>query len=261
MEYSQNDQQTFRQYLLGRLGGEDLTAFEQRLLTDREDSFEKLLAAAEDDLTDEYVSGQLSKEEREAFETHYLITPERHEEIEFASSLDRYLKNQEQIRKNVNQALPIAPEVNENRGNQGFNLKWMPRAAAAVVVFVVIAYLIYPSRPPAPQYASITLNPSIVTRSDGAHPTVNLGNADTLRLQLNLPPEASAGAQYRAQLEGLDDDTSAWLAANVTSPGSLAVTVDIAANRLRKARYALKLFATTSGQPEQRIATYNFTVE
>lgn len=258
MEYSQNDQQTFRQYLLGKLGGEDLTAFEQQLLTDRKD-FEDLLAAAEDDLMDEYVGGQLSNEEREAFEKHYLITPGRHEEIEFARSLDSYLENQYQIRQTVSQALPIAQEVNQNRGSQASNLTWMLRAAAAVVVFGVIPYVIYQTLPRAPQYASIELNPSIVTRADGAHRSVNLGNADTLRAELNLPREVPANAQYRAQLEGLDDNTSAWLAANVTSHDT--VTVDIPANQLRKARYALKLFATSSGQPEQRIAVYNFTVE
>ena len=256
MEYSQNDQQTFRQYLLGKLGGEDLTAFEQRLLTDRRDDFEDLLAAAEDDLTDEYVGGQLSNEEREAFEKHYLITPGRHEEIEFARGLDRYFQT------------PPVPPATEGKSQRkvtptptppGF-LTWMLRAAAPVVVFGVIgviALLYY--RPTAPQYASITLNPSIVTRADGAHPTVNLGNANSLRAQLNLPQEVPANAQYRAQLEGLDDNTSAWLAANVTSHDT--VTVDIPTNQLRKARYALKLFATSAGRPEQRIAVYNFTVE
>lgn len=252
MAHSQNDQYTFRDYLLGKLRGEDLKSFEERLITDRED-FEELLAAAEDDLTDEYVAGQLSKDERDAFERHYLITPERHADIDFARTLNRYLQKRRQFTPPI-----VQPE---NEVMAGLNLTWVLRAAIAVVVFGVIAIPIYRSLRQ-PHVATIILNPSVVTRGDAAPDNrVDLGDADTLTLLLNVPAQAASGVKYRAELEYLEDNTGASQAAGVTNQNSQTVTIEIPTDGLRKGRYAVRLFVSPSGHPDQQAATYNFTVQ
>ena len=252
MALRQNDQQSFRDYLLGKLGGEDLKSFEERLLTDKED-FEELLEATEDDLVDEYVCGQLSREERQAFETHYLITPERHEEIDFARSLDRYLEKQKQFtptdaKQETYKVTPRPIPV---------NLTWILGGAMAIVVFGVIAYLIFPRQPS--HVATITLNPTNVTRGNGTpDDRINLGNANTLRVFLTLPPQSTSTAQYRAELEDQNGNTRSL---NVAIQDPQTVRVEIPANQLPKGQYRLKLLASQTANVQQRIATYSFTVE
>ncbi|HKY04532.1 MAG TPA: CHAT domain-containing protein, partial [Blastocatellia bacterium] len=83
------DNEPLRQYLLGDISDEDRDQIEKRLMTD--DEFSERLSMVEDDLVDDYVAEALSEEERERFETHYLLTGERREQVEFARSLSRYL--------------------------------------------------------------------------------------------------------------------------------------------------------------------------
>ncbi|MBC7911153.1 MAG: hypothetical protein H7Y30_11665 [Pyrinomonadaceae bacterium] len=77
-----------RQYLLGGLTAENLRQFEERLMTD-DDYFQQLLAA-ESELIDDYVSDALTAQQSKSFETHFLCTPERHEQLRFARAFSQY---------------------------------------------------------------------------------------------------------------------------------------------------------------------------
>jgi hypothetical protein len=79
----------FRDYLLGSLGAERRTAVEEQILVDPS-VYEELLAA-EEELIDQYVHGGLSKAEQHQFETHFLITAERHKNLRFGRLLKRYI--------------------------------------------------------------------------------------------------------------------------------------------------------------------------
>jgi hypothetical protein len=76
------------QYLLGALSEESRITFEDRYFGDSE-LFEGLVAA-ENDLIDSYVRGDLSESERKQFESCYLTSHERLERVEFAKSLRGY---------------------------------------------------------------------------------------------------------------------------------------------------------------------------
>jgi hypothetical protein len=242
MAHSQNSHETFREYLLGRLKGEDLEAFEKRLLTEDEE-FEELLGSAEDDLVDEYAAGDLSNDDREAFEKHYLITNERYEEVDFARTLDRYRKPPAPPAP-----IPVPPPSPINR---------ILRVALVVMLVSFISVPVYRYVTRRPNIATITLNPSIVTRSEQPQPTkVNIGDADMLRVLLNLPAQFPAGTQYRAELEGRPPPVK------VTNQDARTVTVEIPTEGLRKGQHELKLFAVPPGQADQPIAVnYSFTVE
>jgi hypothetical protein len=81
------DESVLVNYLLGKLTEEEQVRVEDRAFADRE----CLLAidAAEADLIDAYVSGDLSRGDRRAFEQRFLTSPQRRSKVEFAQALAR----------------------------------------------------------------------------------------------------------------------------------------------------------------------------
>src|SRR5690348_6306008 len=74
-------------YLLGKLTEEEQVRVEDRAFADRE--YMSALDAAEADVIDAYVSGDLSQGDRRAFELRFLTSPQRRSKIEFARALVR----------------------------------------------------------------------------------------------------------------------------------------------------------------------------
>ena len=70
------------QYLLGSLPEAETEAFDELSLTD--DEFADALRAAEKDLIDAYVQGELAGAELEQFKSYYLASPIRREKVKFA---------------------------------------------------------------------------------------------------------------------------------------------------------------------------------
>ena len=244
MALNKIDDATLRHYLLGKLSDKDLEALEKRLLTDDE-VFEELLAA-EDDLTDEYVANRLSNNERDTFEKHFLITPERQEDVEFATTLRKFIQKKQ--------------TQNSHWWDFSRNQAWLPRIAAILVVSFV-AYLVYLYIPRAPQtIAEITLTPSIITRGENDQiqaTEVNLRDKDALRINLKLPEDSKPATNYRAELIGGAEAT-----VETIKHDSESVTVQISASELPPGQYALRLHAIGSDRSEQRIrGSYSFIVQ
>ena len=78
-----NDQ-TIIQYLLGSLPEAEAERFDELSFTD--DEFAEELKAAEKDLVDAYVQGELTGVESEQFKTYYLASPLRRENVGFAQA-------------------------------------------------------------------------------------------------------------------------------------------------------------------------------
>jgi anti-sigma factor RsiW len=83
-----NDKE-LRQYLLGDLTEEARRRVEQRLMT--EPDFLEELLAGEEELIDEYVGDELSGDEQQKFEQHFLCTAERRQQLSFARALRHYV--------------------------------------------------------------------------------------------------------------------------------------------------------------------------
>ena len=77
-----SNQQTTTQYLLGALSEAETERFDELSIAD--DEFAGLLRTAEKDLVDAYVSGELTGARLQQFETHYLASPLRRENVHFA---------------------------------------------------------------------------------------------------------------------------------------------------------------------------------
>ena len=82
-----NDEILLRRYFLGDLPQGERARLEDRYFVDLE-LFEELLAA-ENDLIDAYVRGELTEAERQQFEMEYLTSPGRRDRLDFASVLSQ----------------------------------------------------------------------------------------------------------------------------------------------------------------------------
>jgi len=78
-------EQHIRQYLLGELSEQEQVEIEDRAFADQEVLQE--VQAVEQELIDDYVSGDIPEQKRSAFETHFLASAERRKKVAFARSL------------------------------------------------------------------------------------------------------------------------------------------------------------------------------
>ena len=72
-------------YLLGALPDEEAERLDEQSIVD--EGMAARLCILEDDLVDAYVSGALSGETLERFESHYLASPRRRQKVAFAKRL------------------------------------------------------------------------------------------------------------------------------------------------------------------------------
>ena len=89
MARQNQEQNSVKRYLLKQLTVAEQQDVELRLLSD--DGFAAEVEIAEDELIDEYLDQELSREERVHFEQNFLITPERHSKLISAQAFKRYL--------------------------------------------------------------------------------------------------------------------------------------------------------------------------
>ncbi len=80
-------------YLLGRLSDEDADPIEAMTIAD--DDVAWRLRAAEDDLVDAYIRGDLDAETRQQFERYYMASPRRRERVALARGFNRAVERTE----------------------------------------------------------------------------------------------------------------------------------------------------------------------
>jgi hypothetical protein len=80
-----------RAFLLGTLDRDHKTQFEERILT--EPSVYEELLIDEEELIDQYVTGDLSALEQEQFESYFLTTAERQKNLRFNKLLQKYVNS------------------------------------------------------------------------------------------------------------------------------------------------------------------------
>ncbi len=246
-------QERIRRYLLGQLSdgaGEEM----ERDLLANEEIFAELLII-EDELTDEYVKGHLTPDERANFERHFLATPERQEDLRFAQALNRYVKT------NKNNRRTIAAAAKPYSGYaQSFRFRLI--AAVALVAILIGVYWIIPRPPPSQQnFAILTLTVSASDRSEGTPPaTIKLPrNVDGLQILLQLPGQSVPAVRYRVELEHEYGEKKTFEAAASARP---SISVVIPAAELKRGLNSLRVFAVRGDGKEQRIpGNYFFTVE
>ena len=237
-----------------------------------EDSFYEELLLVEEELIDDYVGGQLSLDERQRFEQHFLSIPERHSQLRFAQALSHYVSNSSEKSETesaeAEDAQPLAPTPEPSRSVwfRAFwgSRAWALRAAVALAVVVVMAGALWLSRPrtsPHQTFATLTLTASVGNRAEGPQAgKVKLPpDADALRIFLMLPEAMAPAARYRAELVSGSGETKSF---EVAVQDSRSVSVVIPSAQLARGQYVLRLFKTEADGAEQRVGgSYLFNVE
>jgi len=241
-----------RRYLLGQLSDGASEEMERDLLAN-EEIFAELLII-EQELTDEYVNGGLTPDERANFERHFLATPERQEDLRFAQALNRHVKADKNNRHTGGGHLPVF------RYSQSFRFRLI--AAVALVAILIGVYWIIPRPPPSQQnFAILTLTISASDRSEGT-PAATIKvprNVDGLQILLQLPDQSLAAVRYRVEMEHDDGEKKSFEAA---ASERQSISVVIPAAELKRGLNSLKVFAVRGDGKEQRIpGNYFFTVE
>jgi hypothetical protein len=89
MKEANEEEFRLRRYLLGELGGGEQESIEERFMTDRD--FKERVLVIEDELVEDYLSGELSEAEEASFVRHCLSTPEQRRRVRLAGAVRTYM--------------------------------------------------------------------------------------------------------------------------------------------------------------------------
>jgi len=267
------DKQEMRDYLLGTLDADRRTKLDERLLHEPE-IYEELLAA-EEELIDEYVAGNLSQQEQHQFTTHFAISVERQQKVRFGSLLKKYATSHpirtgdDGVATVVDQAGKKAPA----RTRFPFFLPLMRRPAlvyaAAVALVLTLLFLWVSSRKP-PEYQvrehddaaliTATLAPGS-TRSSGTTNRVNVPPKGRFRVRLDLELTDTSFNNYRSELFRESKSLVTNDELKMTARGAQQVVpVIIAGEVLSPGDYQLKLSGVLDSGADEFIDNYSFRV-
>jgi methionine-rich copper-binding protein CopC/uncharacterized protein (DUF2132 family) len=250
-------QNQVRRYLLGQLEEADQERIELRLLTDP--SFGEEFDTIVDELTDQYVNNELTGEEREHVEKHFLNTPERRRKLEFATEL---LSHAEAERGGRAERVTVerAPGLLEL-----FLAFWRRRSfahvaltAAAVIIVAGLAFYLL-SFGDSSDYVAINLSPVNSNRAESTAPARVQLPGSGLTVNLSVPEDAKDAKGYRVKLLG---ENEAEHDLTIDEQKGQTVTVKIPAALLTRGSYVLHLFKVKAdGTEEQVRGSYFFNVE
>ena len=265
------EENAIRQYLLGLLVPEHRPAVEERLLTD--DAFYEELLIVEDELIDQYVADRISQAERERFEAHFLVTPERWKKVRFARTLKRCVAAGGEGASEDAAELPEGGDEVSRPSSRW--LKYLsllhPRnyvlvfsLATAALMLILIGSWMWISGPglrkePARIFA-VTLSPGL-TRDGGEMRKVRI-SLDSEEVQLRLALRGGEYQSYSAALLSAEGSTvlEAEGLSPVPSDGGRVVVFTAPAKALPPGDYVLKLDGVNvSGVPES-VGSYPFRV-
>lgn len=266
-----------RQYLLGQALLEDSSQVEERLLADS--AFYQELLIAEDELVDEYLTAELSESDRESFEAHFLLTPERHQKVRFARNLKRYVNDVGATQPDepiLNDQFPgDARELAEPRSGKRPFFSFLPLgnpivsyalAAAVLVIVGAVSWVVFQSsRNPTPHEPGKILAVELtsgLTRDDGEIKKIVIpAGTDTVQLELRIAT-IDQYQSYRAVLqtiEGWEKFKADDLKAATTGTRGF-ISLQLPNRVLTRGDYYVKLSGLNSRGEYEDVGRYSFRV-
>jgi hypothetical protein len=273
MSLSNNrEPEKMKQYLLGKLPPESLAPLEERLLSDG-DFYEQLLIS-EDDLVDDYLADRLSGPERERFEAHFMISPERRQKVRFGKALRRYILA-EGVRTSATELSQGSSAADKRlRSKRGFvfwPFKLSPVLALSFMITVclvlfAVSWKVFRGPSFRATVEKQSQKPTIIalvsgsTRSEGVTPRVSIPpGVDSVQLQLEL--KRNDYQTYKAELLGDTSvlATSEPLKAEVNG-GRSVVYLALPAHVLKPGDYQVRLSGISDSRGVEVVDRYPFRV-
>lgn len=247
-----------RQWLLGLLPQQESYSLEELLITDA--ALYEELHIVEDELIDEYLGGTLTTNEREAFESYFINSPERQEQFRIANALKVYIDDSKQ---DASDSPPLESSVApaESRWTPFRKAIAVVSMAAAVLLIVVLGwYLLLVGSPSPSNSLSVILTPAVQTRAGGPVQTVRVP-LGTRYLHLQLKLARNDYQKYRVTVVNSDGNV---VQANEnltpsTDTGGPAVQFYVSASQMPPGEYQLKLDGVADGKFESADG-YRFVV-
>lgn len=259
-----------RAYLLGTLDEDRRAEFEERLL--REPEVYEELFAAEEELIDESIAGDLSEVDQHQFDRYFAITAEGREKVRFGTLLKRYADSHPA-------PFPVvvghAKKTAHAKKRFSFFLPVMrrPMLASGVVLvagFAILTLFWLITKKTAEQQAleqgesqviEATLAPAGLTRSGGTTNRVTVPPGGPFKVKLRLELTNAKFNNYKSQL--FRESKSLLTEGNLKMEASGAqqvVPVVIAGEILSPGDYQLKLSGVLDSGADEFIDKYSFRV-
>jgi len=275
LQLDYKEQESLRKYLLGNLPPGEIAVLEERLLTDT--VFYDELLMLEDELIDQYLSGEQSQAERESFEAHFALAPERQQKLRFARALKKYLNRttNEAEARDVVIAKPALSKTVSAADNKRWLFPFLPRnpivayslAATFVLVVGLFSWTVMnrlknPASHEAGQTLAVVLTPGLSRSLDGGgikKVSVPAGT-DTLELQLELPK--AEYATYRAEVLRSDQTMVATIEGlkPATASAKASITMSLSATLFKRDDYSVKLAGMRADGVYEEVSGYVFRV-
>ena len=250
-----------KSYLLGNLDDSRRIQLEERLLNDGE-LFEELLIS-EDELVDQYVAGRLTDDEKRRFESHFLVTADRHRKFQFGRTLNKYLELND-----VSDAT-VTADAGRSWMFQNRPALWPIRRplvafslVAIICLGIVAVYWTITRRDAAsssPPHV-VALVPG-ATRSEGASIQRVQIPSHTETVEIRLPVSHIKYEKYAAELRsGSGKVTEVPSSTTYEDQGQKLVVFLVEADQLPSDDYQLKLIGINSAGEPEFIDSYPFRV-
>jgi hypothetical protein len=261
--------QEMNQYLLGSLAEVETERLDELSLTDAE--FADALAAAEKDLIDAYVHGELAGAELQLFKSHYLASPGRRAKVEFAQAF-QVMAEKHQAAEAVAEDLGKSPTKRKISDRfPAFGIFGFPRpvaqwglAAAAVVLFLAGGWLLFENaglgkrQSTTPVIASFVLTPQ--TRDAGQVRTLSIpAKTDQVVMELQLEPNDYS--DYRVELRDLSDNRTLWRRDQLTAQttgNSRVLRISLPARLLKPQTYLVRVTGISANGVPEIVGEYPF---
>ncbi len=258
-----------RAYLLGTLDADRRTEFEERLLREQ-DVYEELFAA-EEELIDEYIAGDLSEVDQHQFARYFASTAEGREKVRFGTLLKRYVDSHPApFPVVVGHAKKTAPA--KKRFSFFFPVMRRPMVASGVVLvagFAILTLFWLITKKTAEQQAleqgesrviEATLAPGL-TRSGGTTNRVTVPPEGPFKVKLRLELTNANFNNYKSQLFRESKSLLTRDGLRMEASGAQQVVpVVIAGEILSPGDYQLTLSGVLDSGADEFIDKYSFRV-
>lgn len=275
LNFTTEEREAIRRYLLGSAPEAELTELEERILSD--DNFYEELLIAEDELIDQYLLGALSGPERNGFVSHFLITDERQEKLRFSTTLRKYLDAEGESAV-LSESPGLVPAGGHSTQREWFFSLFpvtghpalrLSLAAISLLLVLGVSWIVLTNwlsnekASDKPQSLFIaTLSPGL-TRDVGETTKISIPpDKDMVRLRLQLELSSNGYQSYSAELKTSENST--LLSRDKLQPevkdAHRVVNLDVPAQILKGGDYQVRLGGVGESGATEPVGRYPFRV-